>query len=628
MKTQAEHARDASAALIRVGVDWETYYDREYSLKKLTMAQYIRDARFEPIGVSIVIGQSRNWFSGSMQYLARVLGEIPWHRCLFIAHNAMFDGGILEWIFDLHPAKYFCSMMGIRPYVAPAIGTMALGPVLKYLELGEKGDAVHNYVGRRRETFSTEELQHYGEYSKNDAVGSVRIADYAMKLLPQDEQDLIDLTIKKFTRPALCVDASAAQHYLGKIGEKREAVLQSLAQYGVTKTKLSSRKQFAEVLKSRNVVVPMKRSPTNPEEETFAFAKQDIGLLELKAHPDPVVRELVDARLMFSSNIDESRLQRFIDQSALTPESVMAVPLLYWGASPGRFSGYDSLNLQNLPRADKKKPLSEALRSSLVAPPGYVVLAADLSNIEARIVATLAGQTDLVEAFRLGRDVYSEFATAFYRRLIDKINFPTERFVGKTCVLGLGYGMAWKKLQFRLALEGVILSDAEAQQAVKLYRYKKYPKIPELWGKLGEVLSRIMDPKYLGVDDPLMYMHERIRLPNGMSLWYPGLGMNSEGAFYLHPKYGKTHLWGGTILQHLGEALGRIIISTAELRLARAGLRAALQVHDELVFVVPEKFVERCRTAVDKAMTAPVSWLPNLPVACEIHYGRSYCDAK
>ena len=621
----------ADVNLIKVGADFETHYTKEYSLRKLTMAQYIRDARFEVIGVSLVVGSAPpSWFSGTHAYLQKIFDAIPWDRCLFIAHNAMFDGGILEWIFSKKPAKYFCSMMGIRPYVAPAIGSMALGPVLKYLELGEKGDAVHNYSGRRRETFTPEELRHYGDYSKNDAVGACRIADYAMKLLPQDEQDLIDLTIKKFTRPQLCVDATVAKYWLGQVGEKREATLQGLIDQGVpvTKAKLASRPQFAQLLEARGVKPPKKASPSNPEEETFAFAKQDIGLLELKAHPDLVVRELVDARLMFASNIDESRLQRFIDQSELTPEASLAVPLLYWGASPGRFSGYDSLNLQNLPRVDKQKPLSPALRSSIVAPPGYVVLAGDLSTIEARIVATLSGQWDLVQQFRNGLDVYSDFASDFYRRKIDKVNFPSERFVGKTCVLGLGYGMAWKKLQFRLALEGIHLSDAEAQAAVKLYRYKKYPRIPELWGKLDTVLGNIADPKYLGVDDPLMYMHERIRLPNGMSLWYPGLRPSPRGLEYIDPKYGPSPVWGGTILQHLGEALGRIIISTAELRLARAGLRAALQVHDELVFVVPEKFVERCRVAVEKALTAPVSWLPNLPVACEIHYGKSYSDAK
>jgi DNA polymerase I-like protein with 3'-5' exonuclease and polymerase domains len=76
------------------------------------------------------------------------------------------------------------------------------------------------------------------------------------------------------------------------------------------------------------------------------------------------------------------------------------------------------------------------------------------------------------------------------------------------------------------------------------------------------------------------------------------------------------------------QALARIVISNAELELAKFGIFAALQVHDELVYVVPEKHVAIYTKAIEKALTARVPWMPNLPVACEIKAGESYGQCK
>jgi DNA polymerase I-like protein with 3'-5' exonuclease and polymerase domains len=70
------------------------------------------------------------------------------------------------------------------------------------------------------------------------------------------------------------------------------------------------------------------------------------------------------------------------------------------------------------------------------------------------------------------------------------------------------------------------------------------------------------------------------------------------------------------------------VISRAELRLARAGLRAALQVHDELVYCVPEKHAEKVKQAVEIALRMPVDFLPRLPVDCEVGIGKTYAECK
>ena len=94
------------------------------------------------------------------------------------------------------------------------------------------------------------------------------------------------------------------------------------------------------------------------------------------------------------------------------------------------------MNLQNLPR-DRTR---SNLRAELVAPPGYKIISADLAPIQARIVACLCKQQDLVEQFRNGDDVYALFASRLFGLVVTKQTYPDMRWIGKTAILGLGYG--------------------------------------------------------------------------------------------------------------------------------------------------------------------------------------------
>ena len=134
----------------------------------------------------------------------------------------------------------------------------------------------------------------------------------------------------------------------------------------------------------------------------------------------------------------------------------------------GRWAGSDKVNFQNLPSRDKKK---KALKNAVVAPDEHVVINCDSSQIEARMLAWLAGQGDVVQQFAKGEDVYSIFASKIYGRDISKKD-PIERFVGKTCILGLGYGTGALKLQHTLKTSppGADLSEEECKDIVSLYR--------------------------------------------------------------------------------------------------------------------------------------------------------------
>lgn len=632
MSSPTPSAGTHGAALVDLGLDFETYYDSDYTLKKFTTTEYLLDPRFEIIGVGLVSGKQKVWFSGPLDYIRLMLNPLPWHRIRVVAHNAIFDGGILEWKLGIKPAKYMCTMMGVRPYVTPYTGRSDLGSTLKFLDLGEKGTDVQNHVGRKRADFTVEQLASYGEYCKGDALGSLRIAQWLSSKLPEDEQELIDLTIKKFLHPKLHVNTDIIDHHLNRINLSKAALVGALAKCNITAEQIRSRPQFRKLLESKGVAAPLKTS-IRTGQLTEAFSKQDAPFLALQN--DPKVGWLIEARLALASNMEETRLTRVRAVAKATGGS-LPVPLLYYGAHPGRFSGLDKINLQNLPRLKKLPddtidPNSGSLRRALVAPPGSTVIAADLAQIEARITAVLAGCVELITAFRENRDVYSAFASEIYGRRITKADL-IERFVGKTCILGLGFGMGWGKFHKQMALAKVAMSPKKAADVVYLYR-RMYAKIPDLWAMMEFYVNQMRDPRCLEIRGPLTLMHERIVLPNGMPIIYPELDVTPGQGFTFKDRRAydgetRVHLWGGAVTENVVQALARIILTRAELRLAKAGLRAALQVHDELVFVVRDKKVGIATQAIRLAMEAPVDFLPELPVKVEISHGKSYGEAK
>jgi len=625
--------------LIDVSIDWETYYDTasKYSLTSMMTPEYILDPRFEAIGLSLIVqGSPPVWFSGDWAYIDSVLGNIPWEKVRLTAHNAIFDGAILEWIFKRKPAEYFCTMMGARPYVAPYTGSCTLSRVAEFYGLGNKGDDVVAANGKRRCDFTEQELARYGEYCNNDNRLANSIRQSLLANLPLDEQRLIDLTIKKFVRPRLTLDDGVIRARLADIESKRKIMLTKSALVGGTQTVLRSREKFAELLRGYGVVPGTKISNATGK-ETYAFAKDDEGMADLLTHNDPRVRTLAEAKIFTSSTMETKRLERFqklYDLDILDGRK-LPIPLLYYGAHPGRFSGLDKINIQNLTRVKRDKLTKEIvaghLRFALRAPPGYVIIAADLSNIEARLVATLAKCKQMREGFRAKADLYCDFASRIYGRKITKLD-EIERFVGKTCILGLGYGMGWRKFETQMRIARVKMANGMASRVVYLYR-DTYPEIPKLWADLEFAALQMQKTDALYPFGPVTFVHDRIILPNGMPITYPNLrfSVNQDGMHYDSMRSGKVgvrSLWGGGITENICQALARIIITDAELRLSSAGLNAVLQVHDELVYCVPEKYTEIIMKAIEKVLTLQVPWLPDLPVACEVKCGPTYGDAK
>jgi len=93
-------------------IDWETYYDREYSLSKMTTEEYIRDDRFEVIGVAVKEDDNETvWYDNKHMTASRFAKLYDWKNCLVLAHNTQFDGAILSWRYGIKPKGWLDTLM-------------------------------------------------------------------------------------------------------------------------------------------------------------------------------------------------------------------------------------------------------------------------------------------------------------------------------------------------------------------------------------------------------------------------------------------------------------------------------------------------------------------------------------
>ena len=599
-------------------LDFETFYSAEYGLKKHTTEEYIRHAQFEVIGVAVQVNDGEpEWFTGSMVETAQFLSGYDWKNSLALAHNAVFDGFILSEQFGIKPKGWLDTLSMGRALHGTEVGG-SLAVLSAHYGLGVKGTEVVNALGLRREAFPADQLARYGDYCKNDVTLTWKLFNAMSGDFPPTELRLIDLTIKMFTEPVLWLDVVVLAEHLGRVKATKTQLLGAL-----DKDILMSNPKFAELLREHGVVPPMKKSPTTGK-QTYAFSKTDEEFKALLEHPNTYVQTLVAARLGTKSTIEETRTERFI---GIAKRGALPVPLRYYAAHTGRWGGDDKVNLQNLPR-------NSTLKYAMIAPAGYVILDSDSSQIEARTLAWLAGQNDLVQAFEDGEDVYKIMASAIYNKPVEEI-LKEERFVGKTTILGAGYGMGAAKFQAQLKTYGVEISVDEAKRIIDTYRLT-YPQIVELWKDAGTALKAILQKQQtsLGRGGLLSVQGaDGIILPNGLRLKYPNLRLyeNEEGKAEIvyDTKKGKAtipnRIYGGKVIENVCQALARIIIGEQMLMIAKK-YRVVMTVHDAIAIIVPKAEAEVAKEYVELCMRLRPQWALELPLNCEAGYGTSYGD--
>jgi len=602
-----------------ITLDFETYYDKPFSLTKLTTEEYIRDDRFEVIGVAVAVDDGvPQWFSGTQAETKAFLKKFDWENALALAHNMQFDGAILNWHFGIKPKGYLDTLC-----MARAVHGVDAGGSLKALaeryQVGAKGDEVIRAEGKRRTDFYDVDLDLYGKYCINDVAITYDLFKILAKTFPTKELKVIDTTLKMFIQPSLVLDKTMLEEHLENVKNLKAKLLDS-AQADIDD--LMSSDRFAELLKALGVVPPTKISARTGK-EAWAFAKTDEEFKALLEHTDPRVQALVSARLGNKTTLEETRTQRFID---ISTRGLLPVPIKYYAAHTGRWGGDDKINLQNLPSRGNN---AGKLKKSIRAPDGYMMIDCDSSQIEARTVAWLAGQNDLVEAFDKGEDVYKIMASAIYGKDVEEIS-KDERFVGKTTILGAGYGMGSQKFQVQLKTFGVEIEADEANRIIQVYR-KTYDQIPELWKQAQKCIESIVDKKVapFGAVDAVKFdpIEGGFLLPSGLWQRYDGLervyDADGKVQYQYKTRKGAVKIYGGKVVENLCQAIARCVIAEQMLLIGKR-YRVVLTVHDAVACLAPKEEVVEAQLYVEECMKTRPAWAQTLPLSCESGVGKSY----
>jgi len=601
-----------------VTIDFETYYDKDYTLSgRMNISEYVRDDRFHAHGVGIKIGNGKTlWYTGKNIPLA--LREIDWSKSAMLAHNTAFDGFICSQVYGIKPAFYLDTLSMARAahghHMRHDLDTIAKAHGLA----GKvKRDALADTKGKQQLT--DKEARALGAYCVDDVDDTYKIFWKLFDHIPDEELQLIDLTQRMFSDPVLRIDIPRVQAELEEeVSGKAAALLRS----GASVEDLMSNEKFAELLRRAGVNPPMKVSLSTGK-MTYAFAKSDLEFQKLLQHSNKQVVALAEARIKVKSTIGETRAVRFLEAG----KNGMRLPILlnYSGTHTHRWSGGNKMNLQNLKRGGE-------LRRSILAPEGHVIVVADSSQIEARVLAWLADQRDIVDAFAEKKDVYKLMASAIYGVPTDQIT-DDQRFIGKICVLGLGYGMGHVKLQQTLK-QGVLgppvdILVEECRRIVDIYRSRNY-KIRQLWKTMDGIIASMLTGTR-GKLGPLTYGKGYIQLPNGLFLQYYGLHGEAEvrhgdlvvtEATYL-TRQGRSKIYGGLLTENVVQALSRCIIADQMLEISKK-YRVVTMTHDEIVAVCPKKDAKKCLADMLRVMSTAPEWADGLPLAAKGDYDDCY----
>lgn len=705
-----------------VTIDFETYYSSDYSLRKLSQEEYIRDSRFQSLMLSYAVNDEPEQIAIGRQAIEQALISLRLHEkdTITVAHNAGFEGGVLEWRYGVRVNALVCTMAMARGSGLGRLTKVSLESLAEFFNQeglieGFKGDEIGSMKDKRLEDFTAEELSRAVDYCKNDVHITRKIFKLMLPLMYRGSLDVIDMTLRMFTRPMFELDIQKLTDYEQRIRRQKEEILNRLAEVsGVSKDNIGSvvrsPKQFPILFKKlTGIDLPTKISESKTKtfrarlekakeagdeavqvlientpmlEEvngnyvvyTYATAKDDLEFQELGNSSNELVSTLVETKLTTSSSLHENRAEKMI---AIGKRGLLPITLVFASAHTGRYGGGGGINPQNLPsRGDR------TIRESLLAPRGYCLIAGDSSQIEARLLAYIARQMDVLNLFATGGDVYVHMASRIYGKSYEWImewkDKPKDgltaeelefvrmannmRKMGKEAVLASGYQMSGRAFALRLKTQGTMIEpmdktgmsdeeldvyhEAEANRINRVYRDSNV-MIVNLWRRCQTILDELVaggSGYFGGEDDRLFYYGHRdmygkkvpgIMMPNGFWIIYPGLKkqLNKETGYeeFVYRAVDKGHwrtyyVYGGKVVENITQTIAFAVLQDQALLLRERGVPIILNIHDEWATCVPIERRDEVLQIFNECMSVVPEYIKGCPLACEVGYGFNYGD--
>lgn len=639
-----------------ITADFETFWSDTHSLTKMNPIEYVMHPDTEIQSLSVKLNDGETIVIFGEERIQKFCDSVDWSDVFLVAHNnSEFDAMIFAWRFGVKPKMWGCTLAMARPHYKSTVGG-SLKALASALGVGEKGSLESvNTKGKRLAEFTKEEREKMRVYNKDDTDLCYGILTHLLPLTPKVELRIIDSTIRMLVEGQYELDVDILRDALEKEKERKRLAILDVAKQINTAADftsedeaiafiepiLMSQQQFAGLLTRLGADVPVKTSKTNGK-SIPALAKTDSGMLELLEHPDPRVATAAAGRLGVKSSQLETRIETFLKVGEWC-SGVMPMPYRYCGAdATWRLSGIMSMNVQNMPRRDRKRPKpSEVLRMAFKAPKGKVVVVVDSSNIELRVVHTLSNQHDTVEMLRNRQDLYCDFGSVLFGRTITKAD-EAERFIGKTAHLGLQYGAGAAAFQRMVKILSTAngfpmdIESTESKRVVDLWRSthgKISDKSDGIWGRCERAIAAMANGNTVAIDDHGLCFtgRERIFTPGGRFLYYPNLRRERDddgkvGWVYTDGRRTRR-LYGSMLLENISQHLARNIVMEQSLELGKYA-QIVSSTHDESAIIVPESQAEEAvKVSIEIFSTAP-KWWPDIPLAAEAGWGYTYGSAK
>lgn len=642
-------------------IDFESYYDKTYSLKKMSTVEYICHALFKLTGVSyqILDKMSKPSFAGhpNVRWVITSLQDKfgpNLENCTVVGQNLRFDGLILREKFGILP-PFMCDTRDLSRHL-DARNSHSLKDLNTRWRRPPKGDT-SQFMGLYWNDMTPKQQVALKVYTNNDVSDEVWHFNNLLPKIsrPDMELPLINQTLRLFLEPKLRIDIPLAKHIHWRMGcEMKKAVKAT----GWDQKTINGNIKFPAILQEAldpfGEKVPMKKNkPTKGKPVVMipALAKDDEEMQELLLHPDETVRILCTARKAVKSwPLHQKKVNKIIDQ-ANARGAFIGIPLNYYGGHTGRWSGAEGVNFQNLGgqgRGVPLHPLIGQVRTTVCAPDGWLLGILDYRQIEARILAWYAGQDDLLKGFANGDDIYSAFATEIFGHHVwnpakdetgpEAARAKIERGFGKDTILGAGFGLGddrfFNNCRKNPAIRPMIDDGTYTKSFIasvikgpKGYR-ARYPRIPAFWTAV-EKAFRTVTKYHQEVRDvgPLNFRnagnHEVIiTLPSGREMHYPGT--RAPGG---NIKWRWGHLWGGSIAENVVQAAARDVMGWALMQPEIDPL-VVFHVHDEIIVLLEKgcwsKVDDHNLAGIQRIMETGPAWAEGIPLEVEAFLSERY----
>jgi DNA polymerase len=618
-------------------IDLESYFDDEYTFNKLNTEQYVRHEKFELHGAAIKEHADQPAYWLAEPELRAWLKQQDWSDIFLVSHHAQWDHFALSHHYDVHPKMSGCSLSMSRLLLGNHL-SVSLDAVRKHFNMSLKTTPYGLFKGLHWNQMTPQVQQLVAEGACDEVESIWKIFGILYQQFPAEELEVVDTIVKMFSEPALVGDIDM----LGKIwtdeDKKKKA---NLAALNVSESDLQSADRFAQLLRNEGIEPETKQGK---KKQIYCFAKTDQFMRDLLESEDDRIRTLAEARLGVKSTIMQTRAETLGWMARRGP---LCVYLSYSGAGTLRPSGGDGSNFLNLKRRSPIRP-------ALMAPKGYLLGPVDSSQVECRVCHYLAGGPDepVIKLFRAGKDPYVGLASLFYEEEIYKpkdddprrYEMEMKRGMGKQGRLMCQYGAAGK--QFRATAKNGLYGPSvdipidDAIKFVSMYRTTT-PSVCAPRVGYWSICNFQMLPALANGDTrefgPLTIKDHRIYLPNGAMMIYDTLewhipdadeecrDFERDGFWRLKTRQGWKKMWGAKLTQNICEAVSRVIVSQAMLRIKRMGFRTLNWPYDELCLLIPDdnRAQENLQLCMNEMKRTP-DWLPGLPLDCEGSLGERY----